>query len=130
MTTKIQAADNSKRHSKNARLAYDLYRKPSRNSDCRMVTMVTKIVMIISRSFKQKYPEPILTGSISVEVRNQLVLLMAETTAVVCDARPKAPGLAFSGELIWRFPQLGCNFLGVPIIMAIVFWGLYWGPSI
>ena len=58
----------------------------------RMVTMVTNIMMINSRSFKQKYPEPILTGSISVEVRNQLVLLMAETTAVVRDARPKAPG--------------------------------------
>ena len=28
------------------------------------------------------------------------------------------------------FPKLGVPFLGVPIIRTIVFWGLYWGPTI
>ena len=27
-------------------------------------------------------------------------------------------------------PKIRGNFLGVPIIRTIVFWGLYWGPPI
>ena len=31
---------------------------------------------------------------------------------------------------IWGFPKIRGTFLGVPIIRIIIFWGLYWGPSI
>ena len=32
---------------------------------------------------------------------------------------------------VWVFSKIrGVPFLGVPIIRAIVFWGLYWGPLI
>ena len=31
---------------------------------------------------------------------------------------------------IWRFPKIRGTILGVPIIMTIVFWGLYWGSPI
>ena len=30
----------------------------------------------------------------------------------------------------WGFPKIKGTFLGVPIMRAIVFWGLYWGPLI
>ena len=33
-------------------------------------------------------------------------------------------------KCIWRFPKIRGTFLGVPIIRAIVFWGLYWGPPL
>ena len=32
--------------------------------------------------------------------------------------------------LIWEFPKIGVPLLGVSIIRAIVYWVLYWGPSI
>ena len=28
------------------------------------------------------------------------------------------------------FPKFGVTFLGVPIIMILVYWGLYWGPPV
>ena len=31
---------------------------------------------------------------------------------------------------IWEFPKIKGTILGVPIIRTIVFWGLYWDPSI
>ena len=32
--------------------------------------------------------------------------------------------------LTWGFPKIRGTFLGVPIIRAIVFWGLYRGPLV
>ena len=31
---------------------------------------------------------------------------------------------------MWGFPKITGAILGVPIIRAIVYWGLYWGPLI
>ena len=31
---------------------------------------------------------------------------------------------------MWEFPKIRGTFLGVPIIRAIIFWGLYWGPLV
>ena len=31
---------------------------------------------------------------------------------------------------IWWFPKIRGTFLGVSIIRTIIFWGLYWVPSI
>ena len=46
--------------------------------------------------------------------------------------------LSKSGEMhirtiqgdIWEIPKNRGTFLGVPILRAIVFWGVYWGPLI
>ena len=35
------------------------------------------------------------------------------------------------GEITkWGFPKIRGTFLGVPVIRAIVFWGLSWGPLV
>ena len=45
-------------------------------------------------------------------------------------------GLGFKGfgfkvaKAIWGFPKIRGTILGVPIIRIIIYWGLYWGPSI
>ena len=32
--------------------------------------------------------------------------------------------------IMWEFPKIRGTILGAPIIRAIIFWGLYWGPLI
>ena len=32
--------------------------------------------------------------------------------------------------MMWGFPKIRGTILGVPTIRTIVFWGLYWGPTI
>ena len=42
----------------------------------------------------------------------------------------KKPLRADDGVLKWGFPKIRVTFLGAPIVRAMVYWDLYWGPPI